>query len=376
MIPVPAGNGDVYVAGNFTTYNDRPVGRVVRLKPNGTLDDRFNMIAIGPPSLGNLVTAIAAADNGSGDLYANEVYPNEDRGRIWKVHSTGALDPGFTLGDVTHVDPSRSNTPTEIFALTPVGDGSGRVYVGGFFTQYNRTPVPHLVRVNPNGSLDQTFRPPGTGEPVVPPSGVYKILPAKDGSGDLYLAHYGQVSPAAFGSQHLSRLNGDGTLDSAFAGPNVVAGGGEIHTIALVEDGSGDLFVTGRFFRFSGDPNPIGPGTDIGFARIDPTGTIDRTSPRPEAGTAEVFTKAQDGSGDWLAGYHASPQRQSTVSRFKIDGPQDPLFMRGLMTGPQVHVIMPAPDASGDVYVGGEFTTYNTIAVGNIVRLNRDGSLN
>lgn len=46
------------------------------------------------------------------------------------------------------------------------------------------------------------------------------------------------------------------------------------------------------------------------------------------------------------------------------------------MTGPKAHVILPAPDDSGDVYVGGEFSTYNTIAAGNIVRLNRDGTLN
>lgn len=129
------------MAGDFTTYNDRPVGRIVRLKPNGTLDDRFNFIAIGPPSLGNLVTALAAADNGSGEVYVSEVYPNEDRGRIWKAHPTGALDPGFTLGDVTYVDPSSSSTPTEIFAITSVGDGSGRVYMGGLFTQYNSTAV-------------------------------------------------------------------------------------------------------------------------------------------------------------------------------------------------------------------------------------------
>lgn len=94
-----------------------------------------------------------------------------------------------------------------------------------------------------------------------------------------------------------------------------MAGGGQIHTIALVEDGSGDLFATGRFFRFSGDPNPIGPGTDIGFARIDPTGTIDRTSPRSQAGGADVLTKAQDGTGTGLPGttHHRSQGRPSRV---------------------------------------------------------------
>jgi hypothetical protein len=40
-----------------------------------------------------------------------------------------------------------------------------------------------------------------------------------------------------------------------------------------------------------------------------------------------------------------------------------------------IEIVMPAPDATGDVYVAGGFTTYNSGAVGHVVRINRDGTL-
>lgn len=42
---------------------------------------------------------------------------------------------------------------------------------------------------------------------------------------------------------------------------------------------------------------------------------------------------------------------------------------------PSLNVMMPAPDRTGDLYVGGEFSFYNGVAAKNIVRINRDGSL-
>jgi hypothetical protein len=40
-----------------------------------------------------------------------------------------------------------------------------------------------------------------------------------------------------------------------------------------------------------------------------------------------------------------------------------------------IEIVMPAPDSTGDVYVAGGFTTYNTVTVGHIVRVNQDGTL-
>lgn len=37
--------------------------------------------------------------------------------------------------------------------------------------------------------------------------------------------------------------------------------------------------------------------------------------------------------------------------------------------------LLPLPDGSGDLYVGGNIATYNGISVGHIVRLNSNGTL-
>src|SRR5215217_1690058 len=164
MTPVPNGKGDVYVAGHFTTYNNQPVRPVVRLRPDGTLNDSFKLTdAVGGVGSLNLIPAIAAADDGSGDLYVSEVIvaiDPEDRAQVWKVSPTGAMTSGFTPGTLRFAGPFLIDpTPAEIFAMVPVGDGSGRVYVGGSFAEYNQAPVPHLVRLNPNGTIDSTFNP-------------------------------------------------------------------------------------------------------------------------------------------------------------------------------------------------------------------------
>jgi hypothetical protein len=161
---------------------------VVRLRPNGTLNDSFKLTdtvsRVGSPA--HLTTVIAAADDASGDLYLSETV------HVWKVNSAGASASGFTVGEITYVDRAFDGPGPIVYGIAPVGDGSGRVYLGGIFDRYNGTPVSHLVRLNTNGSIDSAF---------VPEAGslVRNILPAKDGSGDLHVMRYGQVGPQSFG---------------------------------------------------------------------------------------------------------------------------------------------------------------------------------
>ena len=39
----------------------------------------------------------------------------------------------------------------------------GKILIGGGFTSYNGTPVGGIARLNPDGTLDTTFNPGGTG---------------------------------------------------------------------------------------------------------------------------------------------------------------------------------------------------------------------
>ena len=89
---------------------------------------------------------------------------------------------------------------TQLFDIVPVGDGSGRVYVGGVFE--NNTAVNHLVRLNSNGAIDPTFVPGFTHLGV-------DNFPSQGWSGDLYVMTYG-VGPSAFTPLSVERRNADG----------------------------------------------------------------------------------------------------------------------------------------------------------------------
>jgi beta-propeller uncharacterized protein DUF5122 len=363
IVPVRDSSGDVYVAGAFTTYNDQPVRPVVRLRPNGTLNETFRLAdAVPTPTSDNRLTAIAVADDGTGDLYVSEVFPPQDRGRVWKVTASGGLDSSFAIGVARFLDQPTFDTPTELFAITPVGDGTGRVYVGGLFDQYDGHSVRHLVRLNPDGTIDPTF----TASITRGATGVRAILPAKDGTRDVLIIDYGlSDAPGSYSSQQIMRLKADGTLLSS---AGVLDTFGHVCCFALVDDGSGDLFVSGSFRVFNGT------GPLDGFARIDRTGALNTTSPQPRpVGPSGLLQKTADGTADWLI------VSQSVLRRYKADGTVEPGFRAGQIAG-QVGegvfiTITPAPDNRTDLYVGGAFTTYNGASTGNIVRLNADGTL-
>src|SRR5436853_27195 len=67
-----------------------------------------------------------------------------------------------------------------VLSIASAGDGSGDVYVGGAFTNYNGTQANDLVRLNVDGTVDQAFTT-GTGFNNT----VFSIAPAGDRSGDL-----------------------------------------------------------------------------------------------------------------------------------------------------------------------------------------------
>jgi uncharacterized delta-60 repeat protein len=379
MLPASDGSGDIYVSGDFTAYSDQAVAHVVRLRPDGTLHEGFALAG----SIIQTVNSMALADDDSGDLYVAEQVGGSpvNTGRLWKIHADGTVDSTFAVGTAA-IDEQFQYRPfvgNVIRSLVSVGDQTGRVYaaVSGL---YNGATVGSVVRVNADGSLDAAF---GTQA-----EGVFRIVPAGDGSGDLYIASWLRHSPSGFTS-NLSRLNADGTADAAFQvpghWPHALYQHVSVSLIVPVGDGSGDLLAVG-FFPDLDAPQPIASAVR-GLVRINPDGTLDLTSPRPQVDPAEAvvaLAKANDGSGDWFVGQTVT-QAQSRVLRYKPDGTIDSTFTAGLIGGNDLfnrewalppYLLMPAPDSSGDLYVGGEFFSYNGVRLNNMARVSREGTLN
>jgi hypothetical protein len=373
VVSVNDGTGDIYVMGDFTAYGGRPVRPVVRLQPDGTLKDTFVLAS----SIQNRISSIAPADDGSGDLYvADSVvdqssFPPTGIGHVQRVNPDGTIDPAFATGTITLASdafPPDPDLRPVIRSLVPVGDQSGRVYaaVSG---SYNGTEAGPVVRLNANGTLDSGFRQ----DRLLP--AVFRIVPANDGSQDLYVATFRRDDPGTWLRAQLLRLNADGTVDPGFDTGNANYPEARIGLVVPVGDGSGDVFATGVFLNLA-LPNPGGPFALRGLVRFNPTGSVDATSPRPQVTVPTVLAlaKAGDGSGDWLAAEAVDPS-QIKVDRYKSDGIRDPGFTPGRISGSALSTILPAPDDNSEFYVGGAFSSYNGVGANNLVRVNRDGSL-
>jgi hypothetical protein len=243
------GSGDVYVGGDFSAYNGITANRLMRLNADGTVDPAF---ATGT-GFNNTVFTVMPATDGSGDLYvggAFTTYNGVSANNLVRLNSNGTVDPVFDTGT------GFNNT---VFTLASAGSES--LYVGGAFNNYNGSQVNGLVRVNSNGVRD-LFLATGTGFNNT----VFGLVPADDGSEDLYA---GGAFTNYNGTQanNLVRLNSNGTVDLSFATGTGFSN--SVLRVVPVGSGSGDLYVGGEFIQYQF--TPIGR-----FVRLTSTGVFVR----------------------------------------------------------------------------------------------------
>jgi uncharacterized delta-60 repeat protein len=293
------------------------------------------------------VSSIAPALDGSDDLYAVGSFTHFKKRavkHIARLNNDGSLDRGFDSG-------TGFSTPQVVVSTN---DGSGDVYVGGLLS-YDGSTHRGIARLNLDGSLDPSF---DTGAGIG--RDVRTIVPATDGSEDVYVGGLSISSEGATFENGPIRLNSDGSLDVDF---NSGFRAGE-DSIALAADGSGDIYVSRN-----GAPY---------IARLNSDGSIDTefdTGPSGFDQSVMDIAMATDGSGDiYVAGYFSGYNGTSAngVARLNSDGSYDSGFVVDtrdfLFQGGQF--ILPAVDGSGDVYVHA-INTKNQ----DVVRLNVDGSI-
>ena len=248
--PVTDGSGDLYVGGEFVSYNGTYSNGLIRLNSDGTVDNAFN---VGRGFGGDIVNSISLATDGSGDLYVGgrfSAYNGIGSNRLIRLNSDGSVDTAFDVG---------SGFNESINCIRLAADGSGKLYVGGEFTAYKGTDSNGLIRLNSDGSVDTTFN---------VDSGVYSridsISPAADGSGDLYVSGWFEAYNSSTGSTQLIRHNNDGTVDYEFSVGSDV---GTVYSISPATDGSGDLFVGGAFKSYQST-------TVDRIVRLNPDGSL------------------------------------------------------------------------------------------------------
>lgn len=347
---LPSGTA-FYAGGDFSNFGGTTGAGVMRLSTSGVVDTTF----VSPLDPGSSVTKILPTSDGSGKIYvAGALNIGPMLYHLVKLNADGTLDASFQKGD--DLGPAPGQT---VDSLAEVGDGTSDVWVAGEFASYGNRGANSIARISSSGSPRSLAVHSGFNG-----SSLTACLPKS--SGQVYFSG-GFDEYDGYSTPGLVRLNADGSVDSTFATGTGLSGSAN----SILEDSQGRLAFLGPLVSYQ--------GTSLGgIVRLLPTGEVDPsfsiqnfTGGNPLAGAL-----APDGSNRIYAGGSFSAYAgtsRTRIARILSDGTLDTGFA-GSGASANVRTIEPALDGSGDVYLGGEFATYNGTASAKIVRANADGS--
>lgn len=346
---VPQPDGKLLIFGNFLQFNGQPRKYIARLNADGSLDTTFD------PGSGANGPATSLLVQPDGKIIMGGAFTSYNgiaRNRIVRLNADGSLDPGFD--PLTGVD----GASLVCSSLQP----DGRIMILGQFTSYNGVARNYIARVNPDGSLDESFDPgAGPNEFIT----YTNLLP--DGKiliTGIFTSYDGTTR------RKIARLNPDGSSDASFN-----ASTGANHTIrALAIQPDGKILIGGQFTQFNGVEQKY-------LARLNRDGGLDATfstGPGPAISpTVWVSAIALQPDGKILIGgsftsYNGTAANR--LARLNADGTLDGTFNAGGSGAANtIDAIALQPD--GKIIIIGSFTSYNGTSRNRIARVNVDGSL-
>lgn len=407
-------------AGSVDEFYNADFNRDLALFPNrvpATVPANNSNPGVGSPAYPGQVYAISVLTNDEALIGGDfPTYNGTSRNGVALVNTNGQLDTSFDPGSGVGGDITGQGIDSKVNAVVRSGN---RFYIGGNFTSFNNQTVVGIARLNANGSLDSSF------SLSSPPDGVVravKLLP----SGKILIGgdftHLDNVT-----RNYIAQLNADGTVDTNFDPGNVLTG--PVYSIALpvppvsfsksatdtllesdqtVNFGvanAGNLTLQYDMLGFTNDlqiyyggNNVAAPGTGvliydtglIGGAGIitlpvGPTGglttnviTVVMNPGGPTAATSWAYAGTisfpNSGSGIMVGGaFGVTGQPYYDIARLNSDGSLDTTF--NPVTGADGIVHSLAWQFNGQIVAGGEFTHFDGINNGYIIRLNNDGSI-
>ncbi|GAL87674.1 hypothetical protein MYP_4904 [Sporocytophaga myxococcoides] len=262
-------DGKILIGGSFFSYNGEGTNRLARLNPDGTYDKTFNI----GEGFNNIIYAIAIQEDTKiivGGAFT--VFNNSSINRVVRLTSTGAKDDTFVVGTGLNGEP-RS------IIIQP----DQQILAAGLFSTYNGAAAQGVVRVNANGSKDNTFNSStGTnGE-------VWDMALQSDGKIILggAFTKYKSIS-----KNYLVRINSDGTIDNNFA---MGTGADEdIHSVTIQKDGK--IIIGGEF-------NTFNKNLEKYLSRLNADGTDDPTFSLEIGPNLPVFATELDADSKILIG--------------------------------------------------------------------------
>lgn len=337
-------DGKIIIGGSsINTYDGFLTHNLIRIKSNGKYDETFNIDS--NYILGG-INFLKIQPNGKilvagsiFDINANQVY------NLVRLNSDGTKDNSFNSAVIANV-----------FSISLQSDG--RILVGGGFSLFNGISQNGLIRLNSDGTKDISFDI-GTGFN----SFVNSLSIQSDGKILVggYFSNFNGVS-----QNKLIRLNTDGTKDNSF---NIASGfNGTVNSIIIQSDCK--ILVGGVFYTYNGI-------SQNRLIRLNSDGTKDSAF---EIGTGfdnAINSIALQSDGRILVGGNFTLFNgisQNRLIRLNSDGTKDISFDIG--TGFDYSVNSIAIEPLGGICIGGDFTNYNLQNSYKLVKINADSNLN
>lgn len=257
------------------------------------------------------------------------------------------VDPSFQIGTGF----SNGN----IHKIAEYSDG--KLLIAGSFTTYDTQDSKRIIRLNSDGSVDNSFQ---TGFGFDNTIRDFELL---DNGKIILVGDFSQYngSPA----KNIVKLNSDGTVDTSFDVPLNIDN--RINCVAIQSDGK--ILIGGRFTEFN--------STQINrIARLNSNGTIDATFNVSTGANAEVNDIVILQSDKILVGgqfVNLAGNVATRVARLNTDGTLDATFNSSTGANSTVNTLEVQTD--NKILVGGFFSSYSGLQIGNLVRLNENGTL-
>jgi uncharacterized delta-60 repeat protein len=238
----------ILVGGSFSEFNGSSRNCIARILPNGNIDNSFS-IGTGF-TMTNLqstnVTSIDVQSDGKIIVVGSfDSYNGTLRNRIVRVNVNGNIDLNFNIGTGFNGQPRAVKIQND-----------GKIIVGGNFSEYNGVSVGNIIRLNQDGSIDNSFTS-GTGFDA----SVRAINIQNDGKIIIcgFFSSYNGIT-----KNKVIRLNVDGTIDTAFNIGNGFTG--DLYCLKIQNDGK--ILLGGQVTAFNGI-------NTTNIVRLNSNGTLD-----------------------------------------------------------------------------------------------------
>ncbi len=366
---IPPTPGTTNCAGDTSTSFPR-MAVMTLLDPNLVLSPAgsVDLTTLNGTGFNSVVEALGAQPNGA--LLAGgdfSVFSSFPFNSIGRIRPDGSPDVTFQFNMT-----GANGTVWTVLSVPPTsGATNNGVLLGGDFTQLDGDNSEHLGRLNFDGSVDESFNI-GSG----PDNSVFALaqvlIPSPVAGGAPQVGYVIGGSFASYNGTPISgvaRLNSDGSVDPTF---NVGAGttGANPTVRALAVQADGKLLVAGDFTAF----NNVGAGHIV---RLNEDGTVDTTFMATNTGANDsVRAVLLQPDGRIVIGglfTNVNGQISPHIARLNTDGSFDTTFNVG--AGVDNTVLALAIDTQSRILAAGEFSHDNGVTRNSITRLNPDGSV-